>query len=94
MQILSSPVKLLALFDTHRLFDSCVTVGRVVSCSLACATLSCLACTDAQVLQRLRTLTQGTYPTLESVDWRLHIQVLVPCQALHAIPKCAINART
>ena len=36
--------------------------------------------TDAQVLQRLRTLTQGTYPTLESVDWRLHIQVLVPCQ--------------
>jgi len=26
------------------------------------------------VLQRLRAVRQGTYPTLESVDWRLHVQ--------------------
>ena len=30
---------------------------------------------SAGVLQRLRALTLGAHPTLESVDWRLHVQV-------------------
>ena len=31
---------------------------------------------NTQVLRRLRSKTQGIYPALESVDWRLHVQVL------------------
>ena len=34
------------------------------------------AAATRQVLRRLRAKTQGTYPTLESVDWRLHVQVV------------------
>jgi len=43
------------------------------------------------VLRRLRAKTQGTYPTLESVDWRLHVQTGATGIAKMADPRSIIS---